>query len=314
MRFRQLFILSLALCSSVFAPAQTQGDDAWDIALDRYERICNECIDLKARIAAGETVTRAEADGVMSELSRLRLQMSVENGQMSPAQRVRREYIARCFEQGRKTTDSAAGPAAGADTSSEMPSPEVEPSAPEAAVPPALESSDGAADAVSGAAQKKRRMMVTLLAGFNPFSFGGIFLETSGHYGFYVKAMTNFRSPSFSYSCDSDGVIVSSDGSREVFWAKPGSGARRSYFSAVVGPTFSPKPFFDVRLGVGYGWNRWLWTDSEGLSVLVSDRSLRTAAFDAGADFHWKMLSVSVGLETLCFKTFTPYIGAGINF
>lgn len=66
-------------------PAQTD----WDKVLDRYEALCNQCIDLKLRAESGEKVSGAEFSRLIGNLNNLRNLLREDSGSMSPAQRSR---------------------------------------------------------------------------------------------------------------------------------------------------------------------------------------------------------------------------------
>lgn len=66
-------------------PAQTD----WDKVLDRYEALCNQCIDLKLRAESGEKVSGAEFSRLIGNLNNLRKLLREDSGSMSPAQRSR---------------------------------------------------------------------------------------------------------------------------------------------------------------------------------------------------------------------------------
>ena len=62
-------------------PAQTD----WDKVLDRYEALCNQCIDLKLRAESGEKVSGAEFSRLIGNLNNLRKLLREDSGSMSPA-------------------------------------------------------------------------------------------------------------------------------------------------------------------------------------------------------------------------------------
>lgn len=315
MPLKRFFVFAIALFICASTGAQVKQGDVWDTALDRYEKICDECIGLKARIAAGEKVTREEANVVIMELSQLRQQLNGENGQMSAQQRERFNWIKECFEQGKKVSEcerpspqpstekDAEKTSAGGQGSAEMP--EITPS-------PSADAAAGVPESVKK--ERRNNVKIVLLAGFNPFSFGGMLMDMPGRFGGYAKVLSTIRPLSYSYSCKSDGTAVFPDGSEGLFLAAPGSGTRHSHLTATAGLAYAPKPFVDVRAGIGYGWDRYYWTDRDGGVVLVSDKSFKGIAFDLGADFNWKRLTVGAGVETIMFKTVTPYLGIGVNF
>lgn len=84
-------------------PAQTD----WDKVLDRYEALCNQCIDLKLRAESGEKVSGAEFSRLIGNLNNLRKLLREDSGSMSPAQRSRfsriRDRYSNVFGKGSST-------------------------------------------------------------------------------------------------------------------------------------------------------------------------------------------------------------------
>ena len=84
-------------------PAQTD----WDKVLDRYEALCNQCIDLKLRAESGEKVSGAEFSRLIGNLNNLRNLLREDSGSMSPAQRSRfsriRDRYSNVFGKGSRT-------------------------------------------------------------------------------------------------------------------------------------------------------------------------------------------------------------------
>lgn len=84
-------------------PAQTD----WDKVLDRYEALCDQCIDLKLRAESGEKVSGAEFSRLVGNLNNLRKLLREDSGSMSPAQRSRfsriRDRYSNVFGKGSRT-------------------------------------------------------------------------------------------------------------------------------------------------------------------------------------------------------------------
>ena len=84
-------------------PAQT----AWDKVLDRYEALCDQCIDLKLRAESGEKVSGAEFSRLIGNLNNLRKLLREDSGSMSPVQRSRfsriRDRYSNIFGKGSRT-------------------------------------------------------------------------------------------------------------------------------------------------------------------------------------------------------------------
>lgn len=93
---------SLGVEPAVVDSATRRKAQDWDKVLDKYEAMCDECIELMLRAEAGEKVSRTAVSGLLSYLSELRKTLRDGSGSMSPAQRKR-------FERIRKRYASAAG-------------------------------------------------------------------------------------------------------------------------------------------------------------------------------------------------------------
>lgn len=110
---KHLLILIMTL-SSVLASAT----DHWDKVLDRYEAICDQCIELRARIASGEAVPDKSVTALLGELGRLRSSLQEGTGNMTSAQRERFHRI-----RDRYLAASGARAPAGADSSGKTTAP-----------------------------------------------------------------------------------------------------------------------------------------------------------------------------------------------
>lgn len=86
-------------------PMSAQTD--WDKVLDRYEALCDQCIDLKLRAESGEKVSGAEFSRLIGNLNNLRKLLREDSGSMSPAQRSRfsriRDRYSNVFGKGSRT-------------------------------------------------------------------------------------------------------------------------------------------------------------------------------------------------------------------
>lgn len=113
-----IFLYITQSAGSFPMPAQTD----WDKVLDRYEALCNQCIDLKLRAESGEKVSGAEFSRLIGNLNNLRKLLREDSGSMSPAQRSRfsriRDRYSNVFGKGSRTkvrvnADEASGSGCG---------------------------------------------------------------------------------------------------------------------------------------------------------------------------------------------------------
>ena len=98
-----IFLYITQSASGFPMPAQTD----WDKVLDRYEALCDQCIDLKLRAESGEKVSGAEFSRLIGNLNNLRKLLREDSGSMSPAQRSRfsriRDRYSNVFGKGSRT-------------------------------------------------------------------------------------------------------------------------------------------------------------------------------------------------------------------
>ncbi len=105
--FRHIFIVFLCLLA-VSNVAQAQND--WDSVLDRYEAITARCVELRAKVAAGESVPASSVTALFGELGRLRTTLQQASGKMTKAQKERFEAIRALYDgkmAGRASHDEA---------------------------------------------------------------------------------------------------------------------------------------------------------------------------------------------------------------
>lgn len=109
---------TIILCLLLIFPPNFQED--WDKILDKYESLCDECINLKLRAKIGEKVSHSELNGLLSSLSELRKILKDSSGSMSPEQEKRFERI-----KERYSVSMGGGSRADAKTKDETTVPEV---------------------------------------------------------------------------------------------------------------------------------------------------------------------------------------------
>lgn len=87
-----LQITLILLIMGISCPkSSAQGD--WKTILDRYEAICNECIELKIRADAGEKVSSSKISSLLNRLTTMRRQLREGVSAMSREERARFDAI-----------------------------------------------------------------------------------------------------------------------------------------------------------------------------------------------------------------------------
>lgn len=94
MRTLIALMAAIMLCLSPVCLAQQNN---WDEALDRYELICERCLELMDSQKAGADVPRESLSSLMVQLSMLKNSLSAAEGSMSASQKARFELIRRRF-------------------------------------------------------------------------------------------------------------------------------------------------------------------------------------------------------------------------
>lgn len=85
----------MLLCFHQQVYCQDQGN--WDRTLDRYELICERCIELLEQKRSGKDVAQESLSSLLTQLSLLKSSLNEADKQMSPAQKMRFEMIRRRF-------------------------------------------------------------------------------------------------------------------------------------------------------------------------------------------------------------------------
>ena len=335
-------MLSRALLRSLFLPllllageALLAAQDRWDSVLDRYETICDRCIELRGKIEAGESVQDRAVTTLLQELNSLRKTLQDASGSMSDGQRARfRTILERYSASGGKTAAAAPQTQASAQRRrAAPPRPVTRESLPEPApvirVPgtlppltaprtPRLQSAPAKASLKYSTPKPvehpapvpdMQRWSFDLLAHYgygSASSYGLMAAATCGsHWGAWLAGRSNFTATGSSYDCTSDGRTGTGR-----FWGNGQSryGIRR----LAAGPLWRPLAWLGLYAGAGYAAEELDWQDAEGHWARVQDFSFGSVCWDAGVLLNWKHLAFSAGCSWCPFATVTA--GVGVHF
>ena len=308
------WLLTLAFLLCMAASAFGQND--WDAVLDRYERISRQCLELRAKVAAGEAVADRSVAGLLQELAQLKNTLQGASGAMTPAQRKRfariRDDYARAT--GVVTTSDKVQPKMTKlkATVDVIPSPQTRPAL--ASLHPLT------APSIALAAHEEKITLpvyegpllpdppAQLLHGFllasvsipDPVSYGVMAGMTGWRrpwYGWrlggYVSGRSNFHAVQADYSCNADGSITG--GGR--FW---GDGTKdHKAWSVCAGPVVRLGYLFSIYAGGGLGARTLYWHDVGGQWAEVTDQSFKGLDLEAGAIASWRHLALSAGINWL---------------
>lgn len=333
----------LLIFSPLSASAQPSG---WDASLDRYESICNQCIELRQRSLAGEAVSSASITDLLGQLASLRRALQASAGQMSPSQRARFDSIRLRYSEA--FPSSASQPAGRQAFGPSIVSPSILPSllSSKVLLPSSsgrlsiltISSSDASASA-SGSVFSFQSPTASAPSsefaspgnsnirlsrpetGFGLIAYGvfpyprlGLMARLdAGRIGLFLKG--SWRPAEIAqFTCQSDGTTSSgyiwTSGQESVGGYDLSAGA--TY--AIVSGFGSRKMALRAYAGAGYGRQTVLWEDSSGRWAEVSDLSPSGLSSAAGLLFDFGHLSLTTGLSSVAFQTLSFELGLGFLF
>lgn len=283
------------------ASAQPAG---WDAALDRYERICDQCIDLRQRSLSGEAVPAASVAELLGQLASLRSTLQEAAGRMTPSQRARFESIRLRYAEAFTSQDR---PSISLESHEKLPS-----------FSPGFVVSEGIiplrdpAPPVSREVTARPRPRLSgglvAFAALPPVRPGLAARLDLGRPGLFVKASW-LPAPEGSYTCLSDGTA--GDG---FIWTTGNecSGA----FSASAGLSYAliQGKAFSMRIYAGAGYEKLAvrWEDASGRWADISDLARRGLVLDGGAFWDFGHITVMTGVS--CLPHSTPCLEAGVGY
>ena len=291
-------VITVLLLLLSLPPLKAQ-DGQLDRALDQYERICNRCIDLRLRAAAGEAVSPQAVTDLLVELNTLRRTLQDAGGRMTPSQQARfasiRLRYTEVFEPKQSSRLELTSPPAIAASAVDCPAAFLQ--RPPAKRPVAIERPSP--DIRTGA----------ILYGSLPDGCAGMMVKT-GHraFGGYLKGSIRPDGTRPDYACTSDGITA--DGG--YIWTSGREALTRFSFSG--GMLYAPLSWLTCYAGAGYGRRTVLWEDGNGKWASVSDLSESGVCTDAGIILGRKHLLLMAGVSAIRFKSPALEIGLGVNF
>ena len=321
-----LLCLILALRFGFVTTAFPQGDD-YDKALDKYARICDRCVDLRARSESGQSVRMEELKSLLAELSSLRKTLSNASGKMSEEQTERFEAIKARYLRGMKAFEKPDRPAF-----STIPKivPVTEPaevtyrthyskslrhfgklSAPQAQRPEVESRRLNAPRQLSSSNEslsKPFRLTVLADAGIFPTpSYGAMVVATRNGIGAYANYMSDFRKNEYSYTCTSGG-----DTEYGRIWATGKSRVSRTV--ATVGLAMFTSQRLGFHAGAGVTSYTRCWEDVSGQWAKVEDKSFKSLAADTGIFLTFNSLILSLGVTSDFSGHVDVRFGLGLSF
>ena len=291
--FRSLFLVfSLLLLAQGVIRSQEYA--SWDDLLDRYERICKMCLELKASNASDGQIAV-----VLNELGSLKEELKSARDRMPAAARRRYEAIRSMYSSG-VPADTRPMPAPKACAPLSLSPP----------VAPVTGSLCGKTQFAGGAMPSMLyyRFSASAAALVVPEFTPGLKVQYVGSlYGAYAGIYSNFSNHRTSYQALSDGTT----GGAPV-WTTGVSAVDRLFITA--GPVYRLNDHFSVYGGLGYGMRSLCWEDSEGAWMEVTDASRRGLCAELGANLHLGRFTLGAGWLGLPFSYNALSVSVGWSF
>ncbi len=285
------YLSAFFLCVNLYA-------QSWDTALDLYEQICHECIELRTRAASGEKVSSSAITNLLEQLSSLRKTLGEAQGRMNAAQVARYNRIKSRYEEAFESPRKAL-----AAVFSDRPSfPVFLSPVPETGRPSPAPPRRSMSEISSGL-----RYGLLLYMNFPVFQPGVMGTFSAGRWGGFLKGGYSLGAPVADYTCFSDGTTPTG-----YIWTSGKERAKR--YSITTGASYAATPFLSVYAGIGYGLRSLFWEDSSGKWAMVVDQSAKGLALDAGIVLTNRQLSFMTGISAISFKTLSAEVGIGFSF
>ena len=278
--------------------AQAQDSTGIDGLLERYERSCEECLNLRSRVDKGEKIPKAQAEDMVQKFINLNRLLKDIESELSSSQKARFEAIGNWFRTGNKPL-----------ALNYIPLEKVTADLPEAEIislpsPSVLTELQGQLIYIP---LEKRSVFILPSFSLSPSSFGAMAGVQHGRWGGYARYTGRFDNATPSYSCSDEGILENGS----FVW--PNGERTEKTFQITAGPVFGLNYRFDIYAGLGYGRHQVLWQDIDGNWVAVG-QGLRGICAETGVLASWKSLTFGAGISTISFRTLTPTLSLGVNF
>lgn len=295
--FRHIFstlILILATCA-----VRAQENVGIDVLLDRYQRSCEECLNLRDRVEDGEKISTAEAESMVQKFINLNRLLKDMEPELNDNQKTRFKAIGNWFRTGNK-------PLALSQTPLEkivgtLPSPKAVTFS-ECFLLPLQEE-------VIPASTNPAEFRIFILPTISlfPESFGSMAGAQYGRWGGYAKFTGRFNAVTPSYSCSDEGIL---DNGSSIW---PNGESTEKALQITAGALYGMNDWLDIYAGLGYGKHQVLWQDIDGNWASVG-QGLKGVCAEAGVLTSWKNFTFGAGISTISFQSLTPTLSLGINF
>ena len=278
-----------------------QEVSSMDAELSRYETLCQECLELKSRIASGESIPRSDAEKMIGSFVSLNARLKEVKHEMTAAQRIMFDAIGVWFSTGKKPQVQSAP---SLETLSPLPHPHIL-------------SSQSPIDELYRVEffheipTRRDYVRKFILADITcPEMSYGLMAGLQGRrWGGYLRFRSAFvKTPETLYECLSDGSLPNGG----KMWTSGDMRSSNLYITG--GALMQVADWLSVYAGTGYGRRTLAWQDVDGKWAEVSDYSCRGPAFETGMIFSYRRLAFSAGVSSISFKTAALTAGIGLKF
>ena len=309
---KMLIYISFVMMFALQFVASAQNDEI-EVSLNKYEELCAQCLDMKSKVAAGEHVSKYQAQSQVALFLDMNKELKGRQSEMTSEQSARFAAIGQWFTSGikpeildRKAIAQSAETQI-SDTLSlvadvkiaEADSVGTQKS--DTLLPPPVGSE------VSDLTKKGSALLLASLAAPD-MAYGVMAGYQYGRGGGYLSFRSKYMFGDTAYGCTSDGKLPSGGS----FW---GTGESRKMNLAVcVGALVQLQPLISVYVGAGYGMRNMAWKDVDGNWAEVSDWTHKGFAAESGLMFYYNKLALTAGISTINFRTASFTCGVGIKF
>ncbi len=295
--FRHIFctlVLILATCA-----AKAQENIGIDVLLDRYQRSCEECLNLRDRVEDGEKISTAEAENMVQKFINLNRLLKDMEPELNEDQKTRFKAIGNWFRTGDKPLTLSQTPLT--KVVATLPSPKAVTFS-ECFLLPLQEE-------VIPASTNPAEFRIFILPTISlfPESFGSMAGAQYGRWGGYAKFTGRFNAVTPSYSCSDEGIL---DNGSSIW---PNGESTEKALQITAGALYGMNDWLDIYAGLGYGRHQVLWQDIDGNWATVG-QGLKGVCAEAGVLTSWKHFTFGAGISTISFRSLTPTLSFGINF
>lgn len=287
----------------LFTCLLASAQESLDSEIERYEQMCEVCLELKARMDRGEQISREEARSTIDFFVTTNKRLKSREAEMTALQRQRFRNVGQWFSTGVRPQSpfgAEALPVLECSLPSRLPVNDVvEILIPQRdlGIPPSLRLWKYRTDFLLLAEMSAPDLSFGLRAGLKGRTFGG-----------YLACRSNFVTASPDYTCLSDGTLENGG----IFW--PGGPEKTTSFTASAGLLAEAAPWLILYTGAGYGSHQLLWQDIDGTWAQVSGWSAKGLSAEVGAIFRWNHLAFSAGVSSVSFRTCSAMVGLGFCF